>query len=144
MKNSPIEQFGMQLAETARIWRNKLDQRLKPLGLSQAKWVVLLHLSRCDSDVTQKELAQKVSIEGPTLVGLLDRLSADGLVERRESPTDRRSKTVHLTDHGAGVIQQITRVARDLRNELFKGIDTTELQRCMQTLEMLRHRLDKI
>ncbi len=144
MKSSPIEQFGMQLAETSRIWRNKLDQRLKPLGLSQAKWVVLLHLSRCAEDITQKELAQRVSIEGPTLVGLLDRLSADGLVERRESPTDRRSKTVHLTERGTSVIQQITRVARDLRNELFKGFDPDELQRCLQTLEQLKQRLDQL
>ncbi|MEJ2380719.1 MAG: MarR family transcriptional regulator, partial [Gammaproteobacteria bacterium] len=37
--------FGMILAETALIWRTMLDQRLKPFGLSQAKWRVLLHLA---------------------------------------------------------------------------------------------------
>jgi len=142
MKKSPLENFGMQLAETARTWRNKLDQRLKPLGLSQAKWVVLVHMSRAGDTLTQKELAQLIGIEGPTLVGLLDRLGTDGLVERRESVTDRRSKTVHLTAAGSAVMQQISEVARDLRGELFKGIEPAELLQCLQTLELLKQRLD--
>ena len=32
------ETFGQLLHGTARAWRQKLDQRLKPMGLSQAKW----------------------------------------------------------------------------------------------------------
>ena len=144
MKNSPVDNFGMLLGVTARIWRTKLDQRFKPLGLSQAKWIVLLHLSRGGDGVTQKELAQCVGIEGPTLVGLLDRLSADGLVERRESPVDRRSKTVHLTAKARTATEQIATVTRELRGELFRGIEMDELERCMRTLEQLQQRLEQI
>ena len=143
MKRTPVENFGVQLVETSRVWRNKLDQRLKPLGLSQAKWIVLLHLAKGD-DITQKELAQRVGIEGPTLVGLLDRLSSDGLIERRESPTDRRSKTVHLTAKAHDITQQITAVVRELRNDLFKGFDMAELERCMTTMELVKQRLDNL
>ena len=39
------ETFGLLLHGTARAWRQKLDQRLKPMGLSQAKWRTLMHLS---------------------------------------------------------------------------------------------------
>ncbi len=144
MKSSPVDNFGMLLGVTARIWRTKLDQRFKPLGLSQAKWIVLLHLSRSGDAVTQKELAQRVGIEGPTLVGLLDRLSADDLVERRASPVDRRSKTVHLTVKGHAATEQIATVTRELRGELFRGIDMAELERCMRTLEQLQQRLEQI
>jgi len=144
MQNAPVENFGMLLAETARSWRNKLDQRFKPLGLSQAKWILLLHLVKGGDGITQKELAQRVGIEGPTLVGLLDRLSADGLVERRDSSADRRSKTVHLTARARAMAPQITGVLRELRSELFRGLDMNELQRCMQTLDALKQRLDRL
>lgn len=38
--------FGMQLAQMSRGWRAELDRRLAGLGLSQARWLVLLHLAR--------------------------------------------------------------------------------------------------
>src|SRR5438876_168032 len=42
---SDDETFGQLLHGTARAWRQKLDERLKPMGLSQAKWRTLMHLS---------------------------------------------------------------------------------------------------
>ncbi len=144
MTTEAIENFGALLAETARIWRTKLDQRLRPLGLSQAKWVVLLQLSKAGNGINQKELAQRVGIEGPTLVGLLDRLGADGLVERRESATDRRSKTVHLTAKAEAITRRIAEVARGLRNDLLGDIDAETMQQCRQTLEQLKQRLEHL
>ncbi|MFO6383447.1 MarR family transcriptional regulator, partial [Pseudomonas aeruginosa] len=38
--------FGTLLAQTSRAWRAELDRRLSHLGLSQARWLVLLHLAR--------------------------------------------------------------------------------------------------
>ena len=95
------ETFGLLLGETARAWRTRLDQRLRPLGLSQAKWLVLLHLNLAKADLTQRELSARLGIEGPSLVRLLDRMEADGWVERRVSPSDRRAKTVHPTAKAA-------------------------------------------
>ena len=83
------ETFAMLLGEVSRDWRRRLDERLKPLGLSQAKWRALLHLSFGDG-ISQRELSERIGIEGPTLVGLLDRLAKDGYIERRESRDDRR------------------------------------------------------
>ena len=62
--------FGMQLAQMSRGWRAELDRRLAGLGLSQARWLVLLHLARFDEAPTQRELAQSVGVEGPTLARL--------------------------------------------------------------------------
>ena len=52
--------FGMQLAHMSRGWRAELDRRLADLGLSQARWLVLLHLARFQEAPTQRELAQSV------------------------------------------------------------------------------------
>ncbi|MFC7692871.1 MarR family transcriptional regulator [Paeniroseomonas aquatica] len=66
-------------------------------GLTEARWLALLALARGGDGMTQKDLAQRLLIEGPTLVRTLDWLERQGLVERRESTQDRRAKTLHLT-----------------------------------------------
>ena len=58
------ETIGQLLHETARVWRHKLDRRLQPLGLSQAKWRTIAHLAR--GHLTQRDLAERLSIEEPS------------------------------------------------------------------------------
>src|ERR1051326_6493561 len=62
---SEDEAFGQLLHGTARAWRQKLDERLKPLGLSQAKWRTLLHLSIAQDALTQAEIAAGLVWESP-------------------------------------------------------------------------------
>lgn len=133
------EEFARALHETARAWRQALDRRLHPLGLSQAKWLALVHLARAGT-LTQKALAARLGVEAPTLVGLLDRLGADGWTERLETPHDRRSKTVRLTERAQPVIQKINRVAGALRSELLEGIAPAELKSCIEVLQQVQQR----
>lgn len=137
------EALGPLLTGTARSWRLKLDQRLKPMGLSQAKWRTLLHLSRFDSPPTQAEVASRLGIEEPTLVPLLRCLEKDGWVARRNSSADRRCKTVHLQRSAQRVIGKIDRTARKLRSELLSDIPNRELETCMRVLEEIRLRADR-
>src|SRR6267142_1314051 len=104
---SDDETFGPLLHGTARAWRLKLDERLKPMGLSQAKWRTLLHLSVAPGPLTQAEIAALLGIEEPTLVTLLHRLESDRWVARKNSSQDRRCKTVHLAPRAQRVIEQI-------------------------------------
>lgn len=129
--------LGFLLAETARTWRSKLNQRLKPLGLSQAQWVALVHLARAERDMTQKALAERIGIEGPTLVRLLDRMARDNWIVRRESALDRRSKTVHLTRQAQAILHEIQTTAAQLRKELLKGIPPADLAQCADVLRRI-------
>lgn len=124
--------FAMQLTQLSRSWRAELDRRLADLGLSQARWLVLLHLSRFDAAPTQSQLAQSVGIEGPTLARLLDSLEGQGLVQRLEAPEDRRAKRVMLCEQALPMIQRIQRIADELRGQLLAGIDPADLQLCQQ------------
>lgn len=141
MENMP-EQFAMLLPETTRAWRNRLDKRLRPLGLSQAKWLALYHLAHAGEGMTQKELAARLGVEAPTLVGLLDRLARDGLVERHESARDRRSKRVCLSPKASAILQQINQVTAQLRQELLAGVAPEDLQVCMRVLQSIRDRAE--
>ena len=135
--------FAMQLAQLSRAWRAELDRRLVGLGLSQARWLVLLHLARLDTPPTQRELAQSVGVEGPTLARLLDGLEAQGLVSRQAVADDRRAKQITLSAKAQPLIEQIEAISTQLRHELFAGIDPVELQRCQQVQERILANLEK-
>jgi len=138
------EQFGPAIGEIARLWRTKLNERLRPLGLSQARWMVLLHLSRRGDGVVQKSLAEWIGIEGPTLVRILDRMTEDGWIERRESSSDRRAKTVHLTQQANKVIKQINKVAAQLRGELLVNVDAKDLEVSIRVLQQIKQAAESI
>lgn len=137
------ETFGPLLHGTARAWRLKLDERLKPMGLSQAKWRTLLHLSIASDALTQKEIAQRLGIEEPSLVTLLHRLESEGWVKRESAEHDRRCKLVHLGRRAQSVIAQINAAAADLRHELTADIPAPQLKTCMQVLAQVQQRAEK-
>ena len=141
--SSAQEQLGMAIGEVSRCWRAKLDERLRPLGLSQSRWLVLLHLSRRDDGIVQKALAECLGIEGPTLVRILDRMTEDGWLERRESASDRRAKTVHLTEQSRAVITQINKVAAQLRGELLTDIPAADVEVCLRVLQQIKHTAER-
>lgn len=135
-----METFALLVYEVGRMWRQNLDERLRPLGLSQAKWRALLHLSFGDG-ISQRELSERIGIEGPTLVGLLDRLAKDGYIERRESANDRRCKTVHLSPKANGMLDEIKRVNNQLRRELLGDIPPEQLQTAIDTLQHVKSKI---
>ncbi|MBH3339321.1 MarR family transcriptional regulator [Pseudomonas mendocina] len=124
--------FAMQVAQLSRAWRSELDRRLVGLGLSQARWLVLLHLARFTEMPTQRELAQSVGVEGPTLARLLDSLEGQGLVTRVAVPEDRRAKKIALQAKAQPLIEKIEAISTQLRQEVFAGIDEDDLRRCQQ------------
>jgi MarR family transcriptional regulator for hemolysin len=138
----PSDRLGFDLSRLARRWRSRLDERLAPLGLTQAKWTILLHLSKAGGQLPQRDLADSVGVEGPTLVRVLDGLERLALIERREAAGDRRSKIVHLTGAATPLIEQIGEIAARLRDEVFAGFAPDELALCHRLLLRMAHNLD--
>jgi MarR family transcriptional regulator for hemolysin len=132
------EIIGQLLHDTARVWRHKLDERLRPLGLSQAKWRTIAHLA--SGRLTQCDLADRLSIEEPTLARLLTRLESGGWIKRESAQHDRRCKTVHLERKSSRLLQEIEDTARELRHELLATISEEDLQTCMRVLSRIRER----
>ncbi|WP_339487972.1 MarR family transcriptional regulator [Pseudomonas sp. EL_65y_Pfl2_R95] len=143
MSLSDQHRFAMQIAQMSRSWRAELDRRLVGLGLSQARWLVLLHLARFAELPTQRELAQSVGVEGPTLARLLDSLEAQGLVSRQAVPEDRRAKKIALSPQAEPLIKKIEAISTELRQELFAGIDEEELDRCQQVHAKILSNLER-
>src|SRR4051794_28651834 len=68
-------------------------------GLSMWAYIALSHVARSPAG-TQLELAQAIGYDKTRLIGLLDGLERDGLVDRRPDPADRRARTVAITAAG--------------------------------------------
>jgi MarR family transcriptional regulator, transcriptional regulator for hemolysin len=134
--------FSALLQEAARLWRQRLDRRLKHLGLSQSQWVVLLKVPA--TGLTQTVLADAVGVEGPTLVGLLDRLERNGWIERGVCQEDRRAKRVMLTPKAKATRAAVRKIASGLRREVLAGIDEARVEQCTAVLSEIRQRLESV
>ena len=81
--NFETGRFGTLLSQTARQWRRAVDQRLQPFGLTEATWLPLIRVARAKTAMRQKDLAASLSLDGSSVVRLLDSLEKANLIERR-------------------------------------------------------------
>ncbi len=137
------EQFAEALHLAAHGWRTALDRRLRPLGYSRSRWMALFHVSRKDG-ITHRELAERMGIEAPTLVRLIDRMENEGLLKRCASKTDRRVKHLRLSKAGYKEVERIWACASDLRGELLSGLSKTEIKNTLNVLQHIRSRLENL
>lgn len=135
------ESIPLALHDVARGWRNRLDERLRPLGLSCAMWAVIRRLAAEPAALTQRELAEAVGIEGPTLVRLLDRLEQNGIARRVADPGDRRIKRVTLSEQSRPSWDASLRAGLELSTELTRGIPARDLEITRQVLMTMLARL---
>ncbi len=134
--------FSSALHSTARSWRQAIDARLKDLGLSQAGWMTIAMIAKSDADLSQKQLADLLGVEGPTIVAMVDRLVTAGLVLRAPSELDRRVKLIRLTDAGRGMYAKVKQRADEFRASLMAGVDPAALAAATALLETLQVRIE--
>ena len=132
------ERFSGALHNTSRAWRQALDRRLKYLGVSQASWMTIAVAAKARTPVSQSELADRLAVEGATMVAMVDRLVKAGLVIREPSTTDRRVKRVVLTEAGNLLYDKVREEAAAFRKELLADIDPKKLLTATELLEGLQ------
>jgi len=133
--------FAQAISIVARRWRTRLDERLKPLDMSIARWGALYWLGQAGDGVSQAALAEMAGVEPPTLVRVIDQLEAQGLVERRVNPSDRRVNLLHLSPAARPLVAEIEAEAERLRLELLEGVSYADYQTALAVIEKLRERL---
>ncbi|MEI9889898.1 MAG: MarR family transcriptional regulator [Caulobacteraceae bacterium] len=109
-----------------------------------ARWETLFLVAFSDHALTQGELAKLISVEGPTLVRMLDVLAKEGLIERKQSEIDRRVTTNAITPAGRQAIDDIMSVTNALRAEVLMGIDPADLKIAVKVLGQIIERIDEM
>ena len=118
--------IGWQLSRAAFAWRDAVDRYMADLGLTQTRWIAMLHLDRMGEGCSQKNLADNIGIEQSSMLRTLNNLEAAGLLERHTCPEDARRKTVWFTEKGRSLLQQVEQRARAGRQEMLEGLSEEE------------------
>jgi DNA-binding MarR family transcriptional regulator len=112
----------------------KFAERLEPFGYKPAHAGILRVMSQSDG-LSQQALGEKLGMFPSRLVGIIDELEHKGLVERRNSPTDRRSYALFLTQAGHKALVQIGKVAREHQDSVCAALIDAER---VQLADLLR------
>ena len=124
--NDPREHLLDDLSRVQRKMRALFDARVKERGLTLPRARALLILGR-GAQLNQRELAEELDIETPTLVRLLDGMEKQGFIERQSVEGDRRAKQIAMTSHGAKVAEEVLDLARSLRADVLNSITTADM-----------------
>jgi MarR family transcriptional regulator, transcriptional regulator for hemolysin len=133
--------FAPLVSHVAREWRRAVDGRLQVYGLTEATWLPLLRIARSETPMRQNELAASLSLDGSSVVRLLDALENAGFVERCEDRADRRAKSLVLTSRGRRTVDQVERVSQDIRDAVLGEVPDEDLASALGLLETVRDRL---
>ena len=131
--------FGFLVHDVSRMRRTLFDEAMRPLGITRSQWSVLAELSRSTNDgLMQVEIARKMDLGKVSMGGLIDRLEAQGYVERRADPTDRRARRVYVTDKGFGIITEMQKAGAKLNKSILAGVSMEELHATEVTLAKVK------
>jgi DNA-binding MarR family transcriptional regulator len=123
--SQPLHRSGALLDHLARRVRLRAESVLAPLRL-RPRHLVALTVLRGREGITQQALSITLEMDGTNIVGLLNELEAEDLIERRRSPEDRRRHVVALTDAGAKRLADAERALVAVEDEVLGALDDSQ------------------
>jgi MarR family transcriptional regulator, transcriptional regulator for hemolysin len=136
MPSPLVEPIGLFVTRRARMLSRAFDRALNVGGGSLPAWLVLASL-KGGLHGTQREIADAVGIEGPTLTHHLNRMELAGLVTRERDPENRRAHLVGLTEDGEREFMGLVRHVQAFDRRLRTGFSDEELATLCQLLDRL-------
>ncbi|MGI0018326.1 MAG: MarR family winged helix-turn-helix transcriptional regulator [Nitrosotalea sp.] len=132
---------GFVVNTTAKAFQRSFDIELrKNVGVSLSQWRVVGTLV-LQPGLTQKEIADKVGIEGATLVPVIDKMEKDGLLKRRPDSSDRRINRIYLTPKADSLWESMVECALRIRKYSAKNITENDIQTTLETLRKISKNL---
>ena len=137
---NPRREFAFLLNDVARLLRTLADQRARQFGMTRAQWAVLVRLEHAEG-LKQSELAELLDLQPITLTRLVDRLCANGLIERRPDPNDRRAKRLYLTAQARPLMDRLAELGGHMMETVLDGFDLKTIERMIGELSLVRTNL---
>jgi DNA-binding MarR family transcriptional regulator len=134
-----IHAYGVTLEAIARL--NRLfDRRLREqCGIPHTSFEALLRIERSGGHMAMGELASQIVLSSGGVTRLVDRLAADGYVERMDCPEDRRVQWAVITEQGRQKLAEAFDVhLADLEHEFARRLSADELRLLVEWMERLR------
>jgi len=122
-----------RLHSAARLARTALAARLLDHGFYAGQDQIMLALDRDDGQ-TPGQLALRLGVRPPTITKTINRLQAQGVLEKRASETDARQAHVFLTQTGRDAIRMIEKSVRKTEKQAFRGLDKKDQKALLKLL----------
>ena len=136
--------LGRELIEDIAAFTRKLraafDAKVRERNMTLPRARVFFTLNKKDG-INQRELADRLELETPTLVRILDAMEGQGFVERRVAGSDRRAKEIYMTDAGRIVAHEVEDLAEDVRGQIIAGIPETDLKTTLNVIRAMQANL---
>jgi MarR family transcriptional regulator for hemolysin len=100
-------------------------------------------IARHDGIITQQELSLLLDSDKVSIVRIVDNLSENGYVQRRRKTDDRRKHILNLTEKGRMVIPGIEKSFTELNNTVLDGFEISQIIELTQTINKLKHNINK-
>ena len=115
---------------------NKFAERLATVNLSPPQ-VGILGILRRSGGLSQQDLAGTLRMHPSGLVAVIDELEELGLVQRKDSPDDRRTYALHLTDKGIATLSDVGRIAHEHNKSLCRALSDEEREQLRGFLQRI-------
>jgi MarR family transcriptional regulator, transcriptional regulator for hemolysin len=133
--------IGYKVYRTSRAFQKAFDLELrKNVSLTLSQWRVINILISFNG-ITQKEIADKLELEAPSLIPMIDKLQSLELLERRPDPKDRRINRIYLTKKADSLYESMHECGLSIIKLATKGIDQDQLNLVTKYLDMIVHNL---
>ncbi|MBP0494772.1 MarR family winged helix-turn-helix transcriptional regulator [Pararoseomonas indoligenes] len=137
-------EFVTALRRVTQRWRTLWDAELRGSGQTLGRSRALLILFQSGGSAMQRDLAEALSVEHPTLVRLLDGLERQGLIRREPVPGNARANQIVLTEAASAVVREVDSVSEALRERVLRDVPRAELETALRVLHMVAARLDEL
>jgi MarR family transcriptional regulator, 2-MHQ and catechol-resistance regulon repressor len=125
------------LVSTYQAFERYSAPHIKAMGLTMTQFDVIATLGN-QLPMTCKELGEKTLVTKGTLTGVLERLEAKGIVERKINPEDGRSQMIGLTESGQTIFARIFPEHLEHLDQAFKKLSTEQLKQVEDSLNVLK------
>ena len=107
----PRRDITFKLGVIVRQMRKATDRDMADFGVTRAQWMVIVVAAR-NPGATQKSIADTLEMTEAATGRLIDKLCADGLLERRPKPDDRRAHCIHITAQTEPLLERFAQAQR--------------------------------
>lgn len=134
------QSIGYWLTIATQAYHRAVCEEMAPHGITYRQSMVVGWLM-IEGELSQTELAAKMMVEPPTLVGILDRMQRDGWITRHNCRSDRRKKLIRLSPSVEPVWEKIKECAERVRDRASEGLSAEDLEYLKQLLHRVHENI---
>jgi MarR family transcriptional regulator for hemolysin len=131
-----LRNFGYLLKDLGQLYTRRFEERAQALQLTLLQCKTLAKLSK-NEGISQARLAELAESDPMSMVRILDYMEAEGWVERRADPNDRRARCLYIKDKARPILDEIWRLADETRTEFLGALSAQECEALIGMLERI-------